>query len=331
MPTLHVTPDDLMKMRFAYRPLIEIPFSYRVLISPEYQHGHRRWVEDTRRALYDVELSYLDALVPSRGFMPEFLTPTPLVNIVDIERDIEGLLAVPDNTIRQQVQCLIDDSGESEMRMFYLTHPREAVNCLVEELRLYWQRALADGWSRMMSVLEGDILYRGRIRALEGYEALLADIHPSISYHCDEIRLSPLEPYPPAPCCMPDVSLRGNGFQLVPIIFNASGRTWKVMPDWHPMIGYRARGAGLYSHEIQASLPLEEALGAARARVLQTLTTPATTGEVAFKARITAGTASVHLSRLTKAGLVEPHRSGARVYYRLTQRGEELIALFERI
>ena len=32
-----------------------------------------------------------------------------------------------------------------------------------------------------------------------------------------------------------------------------------------------------------------------------------------------------------KAGLVEPHRSGIRVYYHLTRRGEELIALFERI
>jgi DNA-binding transcriptional ArsR family regulator len=46
---------------------------------------------------------------------------------------------------------------------------------------------------------------------------------------------------------------------------------------------------------------------------------------------ITAATASQHLSRLTKAGLVEPRRSGKRVYYHLTQRGQKLIELFEPI
>jgi DNA-binding transcriptional ArsR family regulator len=331
MPTLHVTADDLAKLRFAYRPLLEIPFSYRVLINPEYQFPHLRWVEEAKRVLHDIELPYLEALVPPRGFFPDFLTPTPLTNGTDIERDLKELIATPDSVIRQQVQWLIQDVGESEMRMFFLAHPHEAVQGLVEELRRYWCRTLEQSWPRMVGILDGDILYRGRLLALEGPEALLPDLHPSITYQNSEINALILAPILPAAHCPLEVSLYGEGIQLVPTIFNVAGRMWKVTPEWHPMIGYGARGAGHYGRETLASKPLEQALGAARARVLQTLTIPATTGEVAYKARISAGTASAHLSRLTRAGLVEPHRSGKRVYYHLTSRGTELIALFERI
>jgi DNA-binding MarR family transcriptional regulator len=55
---------------------------------------------------------------------------------------------------------------------------------------------------------------------------------------------------------------------------------------------------------------------------------PMNTGEIAQRLQITAGAASQHLSRLNQAGLVEPHRSGKRVYYHLTSRGEKLLALF---
>ncbi len=96
------------------------------------------------------------------------------------------------------------------------------------------------------------------------------------------------------------------------------------------MIGYNARGVGQYNQDSRASKPLELALGAARAAVLQTLVTPASTGEVAHKLGIASGGVSEHLKRLTQAGLAEPHRSGKRVYYQLTRRGEDLIALFER-
>jgi DNA-binding transcriptional ArsR family regulator len=73
------------------------------------------------------------------------------------------------------------------------------------------------------------------------------------------------------------------------------------------------------------------ALGAGRARVLETLRTPASTGEIAQKLGVSSGAVSQILSRLAQADLVESHRVGKRVYYHLTRRGEELIVLFERI
>ena len=43
---------------------------------------------------------------------------------------------------------------------------------------------------------------------------------------------------------------------------------------------------------------------------------------------VSPGTVSQHLARLRGAGLVEPHRRGRRVYYRLSLCGEQLLDLF---
>jgi DNA-binding transcriptional ArsR family regulator len=327
MPVIHITPGDLAKLRFSYRPLLEIPLSYRALINPEFQSPHLRWVDEACRALYDVDLPYLSALIAPYGFIPDFLTPTPLTTGSHIEADFEQVLSTPDNVIRQNVQWLMQDIGESEMRLYFVAHPRDAVRKLVEELRLYWQRTLALSWSKMINVLEGDILYRGRLLALDGTDHLLPDLHPSIAYRPGQIDISPT-------CnhvhCPRQVSLCGDGIQLVPTIFNEAGRMIQITPGWHPMIAYKARGIGVYQRETRASKPLEMALGAGRASVLQALTIPANTGELAHRLMLTSGAVSQHLKRLILAGLVESHRSGKRVYYQLSKRGVDLLTLFDR-
>jgi hypothetical protein len=327
MITIHVTSDDLVKMRFAYRPLMEIPLSYRVLINPRFQSPYQWWVDETRRTLHDLEFPYLDALVPDMGYIPDFLTPTPTGNRTDIEADFEELLATPDDVIRKGILELIEGYGSSEIRQFFLAHPRDGIRCLVEDMRLYWQYTLAHYWSRMISVLEGDQLYRARTLALDGAKPLFEDLHPSIGFHNGEIQLQA--------CCQyihrkVEFQLVGNGIQIVPVIFRGCGRMFQVTPDWQPMLAYGVRGTGLWGGQ-QPNKSLELALGAGRAQVLQGLQVAATTGEVAHKLCLTSGAVSQHLHRLRSAGLVEPHRSGKRVYYQLTQRGEELIALFERM
>jgi DNA-binding transcriptional ArsR family regulator len=329
MTTIRLTPDDLAKLRFAYRPLLEIPMSYRVLINPEFHAPHRRWVEEAHRALYDLELPFLDALVSKRqGYIPDFLTPTPDTSQSNIEDDLALLLATPNELIRKNVQALIAHDCDTDIRRFYIAHPREAVQRLVEDLRLYWRRVLEPSWSQMVSILEGDLLYRGRLLAMDGPDSLLPDLHDSITYQHSQIHVGSVCNHK---VCPEHVALAGDGLRLVPAIFISAGRALQVTPEWHPMIIYNARGVGLYARQTRASKPLELALGAGRARVLQGLRTPTTTGEMAHRLSLTSGAISQQLDRLKRAGLVEAHRSGKRVYYQLTRRGEELIALFERM
>jgi len=74
---------------------------------------------------------------------------------------------------------------------------------------------------------------------------------------------------------------------------------------------------------------LEAALGAVRASVLKSLTPMSTTTtELAHHLRLSPAAISAHLSRLKAAELVEAHRSGKRVYYRLSSTGESLLGIF---
>jgi DNA-binding transcriptional ArsR family regulator len=58
------------------------------------------------------------------------------------------------------------------------------------------------------------------------------------------------------------------------------------------------------------------------------LLVPTTTTELANQLHLSPAAVSAHLSRLKTAGLVEPHRSGRRVYYRLSYAGESLLDIF---
>jgi DNA-binding transcriptional ArsR family regulator len=326
MITIHTTADDLVKMRFAYRPLLEIPLSYRVLVNPEFQSPYHRWVDETFHTLHDLELPYLSALVTPYGYIPDFMTPTPSGKQTDIEADFAELLATPDEAIRAGILELISEHGDSDMRRYFLAHPREGVACLVEEMRVYWQYALAHHWSRMIANVEGDMLYRARLLALDGPGAMFSDLHSTVSLDKNQLVLQHGCQHRHADV---KLSLNGEGLQLVPLIFKGCGRMYQVAPGWQPMLAYGIRGMGLwYQRQPTDDQSLELALGAGRARVLRALSTPATTGEVAYRLRISAAAASQHLARLTKAGLSQPRRSGKRVYYHLTERGQKLLTLF---
>jgi predicted transcriptional regulator len=357
MISIHVTTNDLVNMRFAYRPLLEIPLSFRVLRNPEYQAPYWRWIDEVSCALYDLELPYLSALVPAYGGIPDFLTPVSVGHRTDIEAEFEELLNIPDEVVREGIFSLIETHGDSEIRRYFLVHPRAALTCLVEELRNYWQRTLKPYWSRMTATLEGDILYRARQLALGGYKAMFSDLRPTIDYCMltDEggrastayhsYRAQNNQATTPnaahqksviqvKAACQQEAEfvLNGGGMQLVPTIFRCCGPGYWFAEGWQALLSYGARGTGLWYQ--RAPLPtqsLELALGAGKASILRILHTPTSNSEVAFRAQIAAATANQHLMRLAQMGLVRSNRSGKRVYYSLTERGENLLELFDAV
>jgi DNA-binding transcriptional ArsR family regulator len=326
---IHVTPDDLLETRFAYSPLVELSNSFYVLVSPAYHTIYRRWVDEALRALHDVELPFMEALIlphdsfPRHHYVPDFLTPTPTIVQLSLEPELEHLMNLPDEIIHASIHRLIENDGESEIRLFFLAYTREAVYCLVEELRLYWRRVLESHWNRLIAILDGDLIYHGRRLAVEGPEEMLRSMHPRVTFRDGMIELLKDRDE--------EFHLQGSGLQLVPSIFSGNMLSYQVVPEWQPMLIYSPRGLGLWQQSTpEHNHSLELTLGEGRARVLQTLTTPSNTGEIARRLDISAGAASQHLSRLQQAGLVEPNRSGRRVYYRLTDRGAQLLTLFDR-
>jgi DNA-binding transcriptional ArsR family regulator len=333
--TIELTADDLLQTRFAYNPLIELTVSYHMLVGDHDPGYYRRWIEEARTALQEIELPFMDALIVRCGpggkkcncnYVPDFLTPTPSVVQLSLETEIDRLLDTPVELIRNNVAKLIDIAGDSEMRQHYLVYPRESIFCLAQELRLYWKHVLEPHWSRLTAILDSDVLYHARRMALEGPEIMLQELHPSLAFQGNRLVLDK-----PKSGVAHFYKLTGTGLQLVPTIFGGTGVHWQIEPEWQPMVIYIARGLGLWDQRIRENnTALELALGEGRARVLQELSQPSNTGELAQRLQISAGAVSQHLSRLNQAGLVEPQRNGRRVYYHLTDRGAQLLVLFDK-
>ncbi|HEX2619649.1 MAG TPA: winged helix-turn-helix domain-containing protein, partial [Phototrophicaceae bacterium] len=289
---------------------------------------YRQWSAQTQQVLAEVELPYLDALVCTGRYIPDFLTPTPDASTLSIEAELQRLMKLPTQHIRNNIQFLIDLDSDSDIRQQFLVYPHEMMNCLIDDLRLYWRLVLEPHWSAMVSILEGDILYRARQLAIEGTTSVISDLSPHLVMKDNQIQLKFKEPPADPPYPMYH-DITGRGMRLVPSMFINQSVSWQMVPEAQPMLVYGARGVGQWQQIAPLkNQSLELLIGEGRASVLMALANPASTTELAHHLMMTAGAVSQHLNRLHETGLVEPHRSGKRVYYYLSRRGEQLLRLF---
>ncbi|MBK8138899.1 MAG: helix-turn-helix transcriptional regulator [Chloroflexi bacterium] len=321
---IHLTPDALLKTRFTYSPLIETMISFRYLTLNKGTPIHRRWADGARRTLEQLELPLMRGLVAGRSCIPDFLTPTPTHLETGSEPDFERVLNTPHEEVAADLAYLCKASGETEMRLTVRAHPSEYLPALVDELRQYWGLVLAPMWPSLLAIVEGDILYRARLLALEGNHRLLNDLSPMASFDGSALRLN--KAYGKSDS---HHVIDGEGLHLVPSVFTLDDTMWQIVPQYKPMVIYGARGVGSHVAPPDLDDTLELIMGGARASVLQGLEdTPATTTELAHHLHLTAGAVSQHLTLLHRAGLVNPQRSGKRVYYQISNKGAELLRLF---
>lgn len=327
MITIELQPGDLENIRFAFSPLIELTASYCVTLRQHKQPAYHAWVEEIQRALHGYEFPYIDAVIPPRHYIADFVTPTPTTTQSTLEDELARTANTPPDVIQKNILTTIKAGGETEIRRHFLVNPHEAMECLLQELRLYWQLALAHHWGRMRSVLENDVLFNAREMALNGVDHMFENISQWLQYRESVLYLNKQKHIVDGDYAY---QLEGSGIYLVPAVFKCEGLSWQIVPEWKPMLIYGARGSGLwYRSEIpDPDKALRMALGAGRAKVLVALQSPAHTAELAQRLKLTSGAISQHLQRLNHAGLVESHRSSHRVYYRLTPRGEKLVGLF---
>jgi DNA-binding transcriptional ArsR family regulator len=333
MITIPLSTEDLTKVRIAPSPLWETVTSFGVLLHHGRGTVHAPWAARAPRVLSGTDLSALVAAMCVAGRCPDFLTPPPDVSAATFGEELERLRTTPAEVVHEEVEAFVRQEklqfgtlAPEKVRLLeiYLSDPEDSLERLVDELRRYHDLALAPYWPRIQEHLEGDTLKRGQALALGGVEALLSGLHPKASYgggvlELDKTYEAIIEP-------------AGRGITLVPCVFAWPRVEVLVQPGYRPTLAYGPRGvANLWS--VSSSAPngtaLEAALGAVRASVLKSLSPmPTTTTELAHQLRLSPATISAHLSRLKAAQLVEPHRNGKRVYYRLSGAGESLLGMF---
>lgn len=330
MISIPLTTEDLTKVRLSPSPLWETVASFGVLLHHGRRTVHAPWVVRARRVLPGTDLSPLVAAMCIGRACPDFLTPPP--DATGLGEELERLRATPPEVIVEEVELLVRVEKESfgllleqeQMLVTYLKDPEGSLKRLVDALQRYHDLAIVPYWPRMREHLEGDTLKRGQALALGGVEALLSGLHPEASYGGGVLTLD--KPYEAA------IEPAGRGIILVPCVFAWPRVEVLVQPGYRPTLAYGPRGVAnlwISSSPAPNGTALEAALGAGRASVLKSLlSVPSTTTELAHQLHLSPAAISAHLSRLKLAGLVEPHRSGRRVYYRLSCAGEALLGIF---
>ena len=333
MITIPLSTEDLTKVRLAPSPLWETVTSFGVLLHHGRDTVHAPWENGAGGVLPGTDLSALVAAMCVAGRCPDFLTPPPDASVVGFEEDLERVRTTPPEVVHDEVEVFVRVEKEqfgslapekARLLEIYLSDPEGSLKRLVDTLRRYHDLAIAPYWPRIHEHLEGDTLKRGQALALGGVEALLSNLHPKASYSGGVLTLDKTYEALMEPA--------GRGITLVPCVFAWPRVEVLVQPGYKPTLAYGPRGvANLWSSSSPApkGTALEAALGAGRASVLKRLTPmPSTTTELAHQLRLSPATISAHLSRLKAAELVEPHRSGKKVYYRLSGPGESLLGIF---
>jgi DNA-binding transcriptional ArsR family regulator len=333
MITIPLSTEDLTKVRIAPSPLWETVTSFGVLLHQGRDTVHAPWAARARRVLPGTDLSALVAAMCVAGRCPDFLTPPPDASAATFGEELERLRATPAEVVHEEVEAFVRQEKEQfgslapekeRLLEIYLSDPEGSLERLVDELRRYHDLALAPYWPRIQEHLEGDTLKRGQALALGGVAALLSGLHPKASYGGGTLELD--KTYEAV------VEPAGRGITLVPCVFTWPRVEVLVQPGYRPTLAYGPRGvANLWTSSSPApnGTAIEAALGAGRASILKgLLPVPRTTTELAHQLCLSPATVSAHLLRLKAAELVEPHRSGKRVYYRLSCAGESLLGVF---
>ncbi|MFF8278500.1 ArsR family transcriptional regulator [Streptomyces lateritius] len=317
--------SDLAQMRFAVSPMWEVGPSLRLLRSGSGHPVHRPWAVQVRPRLAAAGLDRgrLAELVPPRGYVPDFLNPAPAGPAPTLEEEVARIEAASPAQVRRDLDRLGDEQGRLGPRTRALyADPRAGLARVTAEITAYWELALAPYWARMRAVLDADVFQRTRHVAEYGAARLFNDLHPSVSWGDNALRLAhrgrPLSR-----------GAAGAGLVLIPSVFTGPGPFTRVTPPEPPQLAYPARGTGSLWQPRGASTgsrALAAVLGRSRTALLTELESPASTTELALRTGLSTGGVSQYLTALRDAGLVSAHRAGRSVLYARTSVAESLLA-----
>lgn len=323
MLTIEFSAGDVARIRFALSCLWEAASSFHVLQGPSGHAVQMPWLRRVTPRLTSAGLgpggdSLLAGLIPpGPSYMPDFLTPPSSTLSPDIEAELEIVLATPPETVRADLDQL-EVPFTPAVRAMY-ADPAAGLARLADEIRRYWDIALAADWPRIRTLLEAEVFHRARLLVEEGAAGLLNGLHDRIGW--DESTLSIAHKW-----CTGGTVLSAAGLLLVPSVFVWPAVRTVASPE-NPQLAYPPRGVGtLWEGAAGASEALAAVIGKSRAQLLVELESPASTTELARRTGMSAGGVSQHLGVLRAAGLITAHRSGHAVLNVRTPAAETLLA-----
>jgi DNA-binding transcriptional ArsR family regulator len=311
---LHLTVDDLSRIRFAAAPA---PLMEVVMAVAELQ---RRPSRPMSRGVPDAARPLLD-LVPPTAAGPLFMDPIT----AEFGEGLELVRRSPQPAVRSELTRVWRHSERPPTWLSGLADgDREAWAILERSLRAFFASCLAPRWHDVEREFHLDIANRQSVLVHSGVGALLEGLHPALRW-----RAGILEQVAPRPL---DLALDGQGLLLLPTVSWTGPPLFAVRP---PGLGPHALVYGARSTEAPPSRSvldrrpahgrLAGLLGNTRAKALWALSRPCGTVELSRRLGISQAAASEHACVRREAGLITTTREGKGVEHALTPLGARLL------
>ncbi|WP_410661423.1 ArsR/SmtB family transcription factor [Amycolatopsis sp. lyj-112] len=323
--TIELGVAELAATRFAISPLSETVACLLQIAGLDQNAVNLPWLrwaqEELDREPLDLTWTW-PLLVNGHLSWPEFLVPAPQDSGASIENDLAALGRTTEHQVRASLHRVFGEKlPHAAARL--AEHPASGLRAIGEELREAHDRLVAPHWTRIRAVLDADVGYRARRLAAGGAEKLFADLHPDLRWRTDRVLLEGDRWR--RPHCVVD---RGpGGLVLIPVVLGSPYVLIKRSTSTQTTVRYPARGTGaLWTTGARSpGAGTVRLLGRVRAELLQALSSPATTTDLARALRVTPSAVSQHLRVLRESGLVERERTGRSVLYLTTPLGESLL------
>lgn len=329
MLRIHFTSDDLQNIRVARQPdpLWELMCSVCRLETGQgsLEFGHWRRSVSQRFAgdsTVGRALRPLRALIPSTGYIPDFLTPP--VTGGGLSAGLDQLLRTPRSQVVREMSRLAESRPLPTWAASLGRPGGDALKSLANALGVYFRGMLEPHWPHIRSAVGNDVGVRSRALLDGGTQALLEGLRPMARWNAPVLEVNyPIER---------DLYLEGRGLLLVPSYFCWRRPTALADPGLDPVLVYPVPKTPLALVD-GTDDGVGRLLGRTRAAVLTEVAgqSARTTSEVAEAVGIALPSASYQIGVLRDGGLVASHRDGKYVLHTATLLGLRLLDTGPRI
>jgi DNA-binding transcriptional ArsR family regulator len=355
MITFRFAAEPAESIAFSYSPVVEAVLSLHVLIEPKHHPLQHPWVRGARALPAALKREIAAFAFAYRGFIPEFLVPSPATAYGTFEEELRELERLDDSTVALGfLRPLWDHRGERDEALleqervrehvarraeYYgadaglagliFESPRELLRRFAELLAAYWEAAFEHEWELLEPRLAATVSDAGMRIAGNGVYAYLTGLSPQLLIDPGRHEIRRDLPHEHTVEVGPAAQL-----VLVPSAFVWPHVRLNCDPPWPATIVYPAPFALAQG---RSKLPSDEVIHVLRAladetrlRALKLIAAgDRSTQELAPLIGISEAGLSKHLGLLARAGLVERRRQGYYVLYTLSS--ERIATLSEAV
>jgi DNA-binding transcriptional ArsR family regulator len=342
--TFRFAADPAESIAFSYSPVVEAVLSLHVLTEPKHHPLQHPWVRRARDFPAALKREIAAFGFAYRGFIPEFLVPSPDTVYATFEDELGNLERLEDPTVAlgflrplwdhrgERDEGLLEDPGvrehaaaraayygaDASLADLIFDEPRELLRRFVRLLRHYWASGFEQEWATLDPRLAATVSEAGQRIAGEDVYSYLTGLSPQLLIDPARHEIRRDLPHEHTVEIGPAAKL-----VLVPSAFVWPHVRLNCDPPWPATIVYPAPFSLV---EGKARLPSEEVLYVLRAladdtrlRALRLIASgDRSTQELAPLIGISEAGLSKHLGLLARAGLVERRRQGYYVLYTLS-------------